>query len=301
MSGQIKQGCDYLLGVVKKLEYLKLNEALYTIHKTVEIVDKYFESETSIENSLETLRECNEEYALLNNEATGGNDRKRLQENISCNLTFGDSIRLLNDDKSLAQGLLELLLTPALMYICLKINARDLVKMATGRAIHQTAALLNKLYGHNSIHNCMWTLATKELGISGASKLKRHFQSSFYRSESSDADIPKGRPLSGSQIVSPRPISRPAGKNITRAEYDTMETKSTDETEFEDSNSDFDSGCDLISPSFASSSLGLCFDPSGHVTPSHRTSPPAPRAIPRHPRNSFFNTRRKGRYWPEEG
>jgi hypothetical protein len=174
MSSQIKQGCDYLLGVVKKLEYLKLNEAVCTMHKTVEIVDKYFESETSIEHSLETLWGCNEEYALLSNEATGGNDRKRLQENISCSQTFGDSIRLLNDDKSSAQSLLELLLTPELMYICLKINARDLVKMATGRAIHRTAAL-NKLYGHNSIHNCIWTLTTKELGISGASKLERSF------------------------------------------------------------------------------------------------------------------------------
>jgi hypothetical protein len=168
--------------------------------------------------------------------------------------------------------------------------------MATGRAIHQTAAHLNKLYGHNSIHNCMWALTEKELGISGASKLEGRFQSSFYRSESGDADIPKGRPLSSSQIVSPRPISRPAGKNITEAEYDTVETNSTDETEFEDSDSD----CDLSSPSFASSSLGPCFDSSGHVRSSYPTGPPT-RAIPRHLRNSSFNARRKGRYWPEGG
>jgi hypothetical protein len=65
--------------------------------------------------------------------------------------------------------------------------------MATPKAIHQTAALLNKLYSHNSIHNYKWTLTTKELGISGVSKLGRRFQSSFYRSESSDADIPRER------------------------------------------------------------------------------------------------------------
>jgi hypothetical protein len=48
------------------------------MHKRVEIVDKYFEINTSIEHSLEILRGYNEEYALLNNEVTGENDRKRL-------------------------------------------------------------------------------------------------------------------------------------------------------------------------------------------------------------------------------
>jgi hypothetical protein len=85
------------------------------MHKTVEIVYKYFESDTSIEHSLEIQQGYKEEYALLNNEATGRNDQKRLQEDISCNLTFGDSIRLLGDDKFSAQSLLELPLTSALM------------------------------------------------------------------------------------------------------------------------------------------------------------------------------------------
>jgi hypothetical protein len=98
----------------------------------------------------------------------------------------------------------------------------------------------------------------------------KHSSSSRRESRAATADIPKGRPLSISQIQSPKPISPHATKHILEAEYGALSAATVDELTSRFSATTFDD-YDLSSspPSSVGSSLS---SRSGSSSPSSASS-----------------------------